>query len=255
LDGVYDSFYARAFNGTALSSLSVNGSSFGFWDWIFEAQAGQTYAIQVLGRSHGTFTLNIAPLVQPPNDHFTNAFVLTGTSPSATGIGAGATFEPGEQSPVFNNPGSLWWNWTAPTSGRVTVSSSASVGVYTGDAVNNLTRVLESGRFPDNSGFLARAGTTYRIGVYARSAQPFQFWLTAPAPPPSPELASMRRLSNGTFEFQFNAITGQTNVIEVSSDLLHWIPISTNFLDCGILNVLDPTATGFPHRFYRLRLP
>ena len=87
------------------------------------------------------------------------------------------------------------------------------------------------------------------------AVETFQLVLTAPAPPPSPELASMRRLANGSFEFQFDAIMGQTNVIDASTDLIHWIPIATNFLDCGVLNVLDPAAVGFPHRFYRLRKP
>jgi hypothetical protein len=100
---------------------------------------------------------------------------------------------------------------------------------------------------------LARAGVTYRIAVYSRAVQPFNFFLTAPSAPPSPELASLRRLANGSFEFQFDAIMGQTNVVDASTDLINWVPVATNFLDCGVLNVLDPV--GFPHRFYRVRNP
>jgi hypothetical protein len=89
----------RVFNGTALSALSP----------ITNAQAAQTYAIQVSGRNQGTFTLNVAPVVQPPNDHFTNAFTLTGSSASATGTGLAP-----RSSPVnlpIRNDGSVWWNW------------------------------------------------------------------------------------------------------------------------------------------------
>ena len=230
------------------------GFSVGFSPIIVDAQAGQTYSIQVSGRSQGTFTLNLAPAVQPPNDHFTNAFTLTGHSAWVTGTGLGATLEPGEPPFGFSEYQSVWWNWTAPVSGRITLFSQGSIVVYAGDTISSLTRVNESSRYPGSGAtFLAQAGTTYHIAVYSRSVGLFDLVLTAPAPPPRPELASMRRLANGSFEFQFDAIMGQTNVIDASTDLINWVPIATNFLDCGVLNVLDPAAAGFSHRFYRLR--
>jgi hypothetical protein len=119
-----------------------------------------------------------------------------------------------------------------------------------------LTNVDESDFRPRNTAtFIARAGVTYHIAVYRASVGSFQLVVTAPAPPPSPELASMRRLANESFEFQFDTLAGQTNVIDASIDLINWVPIATNFLDCGVLNVLDPAAVGFPHRFYRVRKP
>ena len=190
----------------------------------------------------------------PPNDHFTNSFTLTGHSAWVTGTGVGATLEPGE----FFEPsygGSVWWHWTAPVNGRVTLASQGTVSVYTGNSVASLTSVGDSSRPPGNRTFVARAGETYHIAVYSQSIEPFDLVLTAPAPPPSAELASMRRLANGSFEFQFDAIMGQTNVVVASTDLINWVPVATNFLDCGVLNVLDPAAAGFPHRFYRLRKP
>jgi hypothetical protein len=220
---------------------------------ILDAQAGQTYAIQVSGRRPGTFALNIAPVVPPANDHFTNAFTLTGISSSVTGVGWGATREPGEFSPPFNYEGSVWWNWTAPASGGVSVDCQHSVIVYAGASVSSLTNVSDLNRFFGGATFIARAGVTYRIAVYATSIRPFELLLVAPMPPPSPQLESLRRLSSGGFEFEFNAIYSQTNVVEASTDLLNWIPISTNFFDCGVLKVADPSAGGLPHRFYRLR--
>jgi hypothetical protein len=184
---------------------------------------------------------------------------LTGITASATGTGLGATREPGEPSYHSNNDGSVWWNWTAPANGHASVFFSGAfvqqpLIVYAGNSVNSLTEVSDSMSFRRTTAtFLARAGKTYRIAVYSPSAEPFQISLIAPAPPPSPQLESMRRLANGSFEFQFDAITGQTNVIDASTDLLQWTPIATNSLDCGVLNVLDPGAAGFPYRFYRLR--
>jgi hypothetical protein len=253
LGNVSATFQVRVFSGTTLSSLSLLGGGYG--SSSLDAQAGQTYAIQVEGRSQGTFTLNIAPVLQPPNDHFTNAFTLSGISASTTGLGLGATLEPGEPSDLYSDDGSVWWNWTAPANGRVSLFSDQPVVVYSGNSVSSLTNESGSGRFRSRVTFIARAGVTYRIAVYSWSVQPFDLGLTAPALPPNPELASMRRLANGSFEFQFDAIMGQTNVVDASTDLLNWVPIATNFLDCGVLNVLDPTAVGFPHRFYRLRQP
>ncbi len=243
----------RVFSGTTLPSLSLLGG--GYSSYILDAQAGQTYAIQVEGRGQGTFTLNVAPVVQPTNDHFTNAFTLTGTSVSATGIGLGATLEPGEPSNLYNDDGSVWWKWTAPANGLVRLFSWGSIVVYTGSSVSSLTNVSGSSRFRNPVTFVAQAGVTYCIAVYSPWIQPFDLFLTAPAPPPSPELASTRRLASGSFEFQFDTLAGQTNVIDASTDLIHWVPVATNFLDCGVLTVLDPTAVGFPHRFYRLRKP
>jgi hypothetical protein len=81
----------------------------------------------------------------------------------------------------------------------------------------------------------------------SQSIEPFELFLTAPAPPAAqPELASWRRLANGSFEFQFDALAGQTNVIDASTDLINWVPIATNFLDCGVLNVLDPGGFSAP---------
>jgi hypothetical protein len=178
---------------------------------------------------------------------------LTGISASTTGVGLGATREPGEPPNGFNDEGAVWWKWTAPADGRVSVYSQQPVLVYTGTSVGSLTNVSELSLPARNRTFTARAGVTYYIAVYSQFVEPFDLVLTAPALPPRPELASMRRLANGSFEFQFDAIMGQTNVIDASTDLIHWIPIATNFLDCGVLNVLDPAAAGFSHRFYRLR--
>jgi hypothetical protein len=254
-------YNVQVFTGTSLTALANVAEYPSTWNQIiFDAQAGQRYAIQVSSRTQGASTLNMAPLAQPPNDHFTNAFVLTGISASATGVGLGATREAGEPAHPYRDEGTLWWNWTAPTSGRVAISfdsglSQIPVVVYGGESVGSLTNVTDSNLSYGRTTFLARAGETYRIAVYAQAVRPFQIFLTAPAPPPSPQLESMRRLANGTFEFQFDAIMGQTNVIDASTDLINWVPVATNFLDCGLLNVLDPTAAGFPHRFYRLRKP
>ena len=74
----------------------------------------------------------------PFNDAFASRAQLSGSCLSVSTSNLGATRETGE--PVIaNNPGgaSLWWQWTAPSSGSVTLATTGSsyptlVGVYTG---------------------------------------------------------------------------------------------------------------------------
>lgn len=110
------------------------------------------------------------------NDNFADATLLSGTSISTTGDNYGATFETSEPYNVGSTGGkSVWWNWTAPSTGTVTLATAGSsfdttLGVYTGTAVGNLTKVAAN---DDVSGsvrtsrltFTATANQTYRISV------------------------------------------------------------------------------------------
>jgi hypothetical protein len=109
------------------------------------------------------------------NDQFANARTISGGNGSTTASTAGATKEPGEPNHGGNSGGhSIWFRWTAPASGTVTIDTNGSnydtlLGVWTGSAVNGLTSVAQD----DDSGaglqslvsFSATAGTTYRIAV------------------------------------------------------------------------------------------
>jgi hypothetical protein len=111
----------------------------------------------------------------PPNDNFAQRQILTGTNPSATGFNIGATKEAGEPNHAGNTGGkSVWWTWTAPENGVVTIDTSGSVfdtvmGVYTGTSVSALAFVASD----DDNGngltskvtFSATAGTAYAIAV------------------------------------------------------------------------------------------
>jgi hypothetical protein len=113
--------------------------------------------------------------VPPANDNFADAFTLSGSSISASGTNVNATRETGEPN-HGGDPGgkSVWWKWTAPSSGDVVIDTNGSsfdtlLGVYTGSDVGSL--VLIAG--DDNGGpnltsrvaFSATAGVVYRIAV------------------------------------------------------------------------------------------
>ncbi|HEX8775801.1 MAG TPA: NF038122 family metalloprotease [Pyrinomonadaceae bacterium] len=120
------------------------------------------------------------PPPAPANNNFSSAQVITGCSGSVTGTNISATKEPGEPShSPDNNPGgaSVWYQWQAPSSGSVTITTAGSnydtlLAVYTGNSVSSLSLIQ---RNDDASAtphvvsssvtFNATSGVTYRIAV------------------------------------------------------------------------------------------
>src|SRR5688572_2322370 len=110
----------------------------------------------------------------PDNDNFATRIALVGTNVTTTGSNVGATLEPGELDPSFEGGRSVWWTWTAPANGAVTITTAGSnfdtmLAAYTGDTLSNLTLVTFSDdREPTNTSaitFNAVAGTVYQISV------------------------------------------------------------------------------------------
>jgi len=109
------------------------------------------------------------------NDQFANRFQIPSAGGTVTGSNATATKESGEPNHGDATGGkSVWWTWTAPASGFVSVSLDGSsfdttLGVYGGGAINSLTSIAQD----DESGaascsrviFNATGGTTYQIAV------------------------------------------------------------------------------------------
>ena len=64
-------------------------------------------------------------------------------------------------------------------------------------------------------------------------------------------LSNVTSLVSKGFTIQLSAPAGSTVVIEASSDLVHWIPISTNSAPNGSVSYTDTAATNLPARYYR----
>ena len=146
----------------------------------FSAVAGTTYRIAVDGYSgvKGAVTLNwtVPAVPAPVNDAFSASQALAGASGTTNGTTVGATKETGEPSHAGEaGGGSIWYRFTAPTSGATTINTTGSgfdtlLGVYTGASVTGLTEVASNddnpaGGFQSLVSFSAVAGTTYRIAV------------------------------------------------------------------------------------------
>ena len=65
------------------------------------------------------------------------------------------------------------------------------------------------------------------------------------------QLSAPALLQDGRFRMILNSAAGKTHVIESSSDLINWVPVSTNTLNAATMPVIMPRATNLTHRFYR----
>jgi len=58
--------------------------------------------------------------------------------------------------------------------------------------------------------------------------------------------------SNGMFHMQFSGVPGSNYVLLTSSNLQNWSPLLTNPAVTNLINFIDPNASNFPARFYRV---
>jgi hypothetical protein len=156
-----------------------------------DLSALDTIGWNLTGSAAGTGTGTLIPSAPPTpaapaNDNFASAQVITGCSGSLTSTNVGATRETGAGEPV--NPDSsgstksVWYQWQAPSSGSVTISTAGSrfdttLAVYSGSSVGALgTAVAHNDDAADDPNtverevsssvtFNAVQGTTYRIAV------------------------------------------------------------------------------------------
>lgn len=131
-----------------------------------------------LASSASSATLTIGSVVSGPvNNTFGNATVISGNPIAVTGSNVGANKESGEPTITTNAGGkSVWWNWTAPAGGKVTLNTKGSgfdtlLGVFTGNTVSTLTKIASNdddaagGTLTSALTFTAVQNTTYHIAV------------------------------------------------------------------------------------------
>jgi subtilisin family serine protease/methionine-rich copper-binding protein CopC len=175
------------YSGTSMASPHVTGAAALLWSQnpTWTAQQVKDKLLQTTdpisalsGKTVSGGRLNInnalaASTPAPSNDNFANRILLSGLPVSRTGSNVGATSEVGEPS-QSGTTNSVWWSWTAPSSGTFVVDTKGSnfdsyLSIFTGSAVNNLSLIS----FDDDGGgsntslinLNATAGTTYQIAV------------------------------------------------------------------------------------------
>ena len=173
------------YQGTSIGALSAvasndNSASGGTTSSVsFPVSVGAVYKIAVDGKggASGSVALRASVTVPgPANDAFASGVSLSGTTFTVSGSNVGATSEVSEPRHAGQRGGkSVWWNWTAPSNGTLTIATTTStfdtlLGIYTGSVVSSLARI---GSNDDESRSLRTsrvtisvvAGTIYRIAV------------------------------------------------------------------------------------------
>ncbi len=125
------------------------------------------------GTGQGALTITVFRGVK--NDTFALRSLLSGATFYTTATSAQATRETGEPAHAGSVAAkSLWWTWTAPESGLVSISTKGSdfdtvLAVYTGNSVGALQAVSNNNDAPGVRtsvvSFDAVAGRTYQIAV------------------------------------------------------------------------------------------
>jgi hypothetical protein len=185
------------------SGASPDPNGEGIWlAGEFAAATDDTWGVQA------GLTYQTSP--PPANDPFSGSQLISGTSASVGGTNRYATWQPGE--PGSNSSThSVWYRWTAPFSGPVTMNTCTSsfdtvLAVYTGFAVNGLTQVASN---DDTTGcgtndrgsqvtFNAVAGTTYRISIRGFLGTEGTFTLGLKMPPQNDNFANAQALSGNS---------------------------------------------------------
>jgi hypothetical protein len=68
------------------------------------------------------------------------------------------------------------------------------------------------------------------------------------------QLAATYSSSSNSLQIATGILPAQTNIIQASIDLVHWVPIYTNigsFTNIGVSTITDSSASNYPYRFYR----
>jgi hypothetical protein len=139
----------------------------------FVTAPGETYRIAVDGADGATGLFWLDYGLGPTHDDFADAVDIAGDSGVVEGDNIMATLQDGE--PEHGAPGgaSVWYRWTAPSTGPATFDLCDSyfdtlLAVYTGSSVSGLTQIAANDEDCDSASrvsFQASAGTTYSIAV------------------------------------------------------------------------------------------
>jgi len=118
--------------------------------------------------------VNLGWAQAPANDNFADAWTIAGPAGTTNASNVNATQESGEPAHAGVGLASVWFRWTAPSTGPVEFTTAGSdydtvLAVYTGATVGSLTTMAAD----DDSGpgltslvtFNANAGTVYSVAV------------------------------------------------------------------------------------------
>lgn len=70
---------------------------------------------------------------------------------------------------------------------------------------------------------------------------------------PNGKLSANYLKPGGQFQITMNSLPGQSYIVQVSTNLVNWVPLFTNSTPVnGLFQYVDPQAANYPSRFYRI---
>lgn len=254
---------AVRFNGVGAGTFTVNGAT----QITASVPAGAPTGPITVTTGGGTATSGSPFTVLaggPPNDNFASAQSVSGVAGSASGGNVGATKEAGEPNHAGNVGGkSIWYSWTAPDSGSVTIDTIGSsfdtlLAVYTGNGVGTLTQVASNDDATNTQSrvtFAAVAGTVYRIavdGFNGSSGSVRLNWaLSSSAPtisgfvPPSGAAGTIVTITGANFTgataVRFNGVSVLSYTLNNASQVTATVPAGAG---TGPISVTTPGGTA-----------
>lgn len=191
--------------------------------------------------------------------------LVPGTSPGRITAATGADLLGGDVGVELNGPVVAVDYDQVRSGGAVKLAANLSLTVGFVPAVDQSFLILEkipagplNGTFaglPNGAEFVA-GGFRFRIRYDGGNGNDVVVTRVAGA---APSLGGITVASDGTFTLQGQGIPGLNYVVEAAASLnfpILWTPLATLLADGGgVIQFVDPQATLFPVRFYRLREP
>ena len=249
--------YSWHFNGVPIpgatnSTLTLHNVSL--------ANAG-SYTVRVLTDDREALSRPAKLTVTPRNDSFSARTVTTGGGGRFYGNTTTASAEPGEPNHADAYGGhSLWYQWTAPVDGLVTIDTIGStfdtvLAVYKGDTLASLILQAaddDGANFNHNSllTLSCKAGTTYLIAVDGFLGATGGVILNIT---PQLDIHATSLSGSNSLDLSIFAPGGRKVALETSTNLKTWSPVGTNQAPSdGVLRFLQPV--GGAGRFFRAHL-
>jgi subtilisin family serine protease/outer membrane protein assembly factor BamB len=199
---------------------------------------------------------------RPFNDDFASRAKLAGSSAYVRSSNVGATADAGEPQHAGTVGGrSLWWTWTAPTSGSAVVETAGSgfdtvVAVYTGTTVDGLQLVganddIDATTTASRVRIDATAGTTYQIALDGKNTASGSVVMKVRMIPANDAFANAQLVSGKSVTIRATLLDASTepgepslgSIIAGNSIWYRWTAPTTGHYELAVYGiVIDPIA-------------
>jgi len=196
----------------------------------------------------GNYTLTFSNGTMTVNSAGTVALVTSGLNPALTNQNIAFVTKISTTSPgVLAPTGQVRFkcNGTNLIAGLLTLTNGTTTLVVPAVALGKGS-VTVTAEFADPAGNFTASTNSISQSVV----------VTTPTPPSIGKVAITPPSFDGTMRATLAGTPGQTFILEASTDLLHWTPISTNVADDnGFISIVESNAIAYPSRYYRGVMP